>query len=72
MLQLRLLELGDHPGDFLRRAPEPPALEVGLPPSQSTYLYNFIYLYEMIIYVCKYLRYDKYIKWICCTSGTFK
>ena len=69
MLQLRLLELGDHPGDFLRRAPEPPALEVGLPPSQSTYLY---YLYEMIIYVCKYLRYDKYIKWICCTSGTFK
>ena len=27
VLQLRLLELGDHPGDFLRRAPEPPALE---------------------------------------------
>ena len=28
VLQLRLLQLGDHPGDFLRRAPEPPALEV--------------------------------------------
>ena len=27
VLQLRLLELGDHPGDFLHRAPEPPALE---------------------------------------------
>lgn len=27
VLQLRLLQLGDHPGDFLRRAPEPPALE---------------------------------------------
>ena len=29
MLQLRLLDLGDHPGDFLRLAPEPPALEAG-------------------------------------------
>ncbi|CAE7309666.1 ndor1 [Symbiodinium natans] len=27
VLQLRLLDLGDHPGDFLRLAPEPPALE---------------------------------------------
>ena len=31
VLQLRLLELGDHPGDFLRRAPEPPALEAWAP-----------------------------------------
>lgn len=30
VLQLRLLELGDHPGDFLHRAPEPPALEEGI------------------------------------------